>query len=131
MDKRLFEWINPGKNRRVGLAVGCSSMIDEVDVFGEGNVRPNFVGGVEMAKPYGFETVGEAVKSTSDGVDFMMSHGIIPRFQMAPRARLEPLVHSTQQPPIRGWQYAADPEQQKPDPDRAAKHPGKPSAPQQ
>ena len=76
-EKRLFEWINPGKNRRVGWDGWVRSRIDEVDIFGEGNVRPNFVGGVEMAKPYGFKTVAEAVKSTSDGVDFMMSQGII------------------------------------------------------
>jgi hypothetical protein len=47
-------------------------MVDAVDVFGETNVRPNFVSGVEMAKPHGFATVQEAVQSTSDGFDFMM-----------------------------------------------------------
>jgi hypothetical protein len=99
-DKRLFEWINPGKNRRVGWDGWVKSMIDEVDVFGEGNVRPNFVGGVEMAKPYGFETVAEAVKSTSDGVDFMMSHGIIPRFNQWRREPGSNLGSQWEQPPI-------------------------------
>ena len=99
-DKRLFEWINPGKNRRVGWDGWVRSMIDEVDVFGEGNVRPNFVGGVEMAKPYGFETVEEAVKSTSDGVDFMMSHGIIPRFNQWRREPGSNLGSQHEQPPI-------------------------------
>jgi hypothetical protein len=99
-DKRLFEWINPGKNRRVGWDGWVRSMIDEVDVFGEGNVRPNFVGGVEMAKPYGFETVSEAVKSTSDGVDFMMSHGIIPRFNQWRREPGSNLVSQHDQPAI-------------------------------
>jgi hypothetical protein len=99
-DKRLFEWINPGKNRRVGWDGWVKSMIDEVDVFGEGNVRPNFVGGVEMAKPYGFETVGEAVQSTSDGVDFMMRNGIIPRFNQWRREPGSNLVSQHPQPAI-------------------------------
>jgi hypothetical protein len=43
-------------------------------------VIPNFVAGVEMAKPFGFETVGEAVDSTVEGLDYFMSHGVTPRF---------------------------------------------------
>ena len=78
-DRKLFEWINPGKNRRVGWDNWVRGMVDAVDVFGETNVRPNFVSGVEMAKPYGFATVKEAVKSTTEGFDFMMRHGIFPR----------------------------------------------------
>jgi hypothetical protein len=54
-------------------------MLDEVDVFGEGNVTPCFVEGVEMCQPWGFKTVDEAVKSTAEGWDFLMSHGVIPR----------------------------------------------------
>ncbi len=99
-DRRLFEWINPGKDRRVGWDAWVRSLIDEVDVFGEGNVRPNFVGGVEMAKPFGFETVGEAVKSTSAGVDFMMRHGVIPRFNQWRREPGSNLVSQQDQPAI-------------------------------
>jgi hypothetical protein len=49
-------------------------------VFGPGNVIPNFVAGVEMAKPAGFATVDEALASTGAGLDFFMSHGVVPRF---------------------------------------------------
>jgi hypothetical protein len=38
------------------------------------------VAGVEMAKPHGFESVEDAVRSTSEGLDFFMSHGVTPRF---------------------------------------------------
>ena len=41
---------------------------------------PNFVAGVEMAKPYGFETVDEAIASTTEGLDYFMQRGITPRF---------------------------------------------------
>jgi hypothetical protein len=43
-------------------------------------VIPNFVAGVEMAKPFGFTSVEDAIASTSEGLDFFMSHGITPRF---------------------------------------------------
>lgn len=33
-----------------------------------------------MAKPYGFETVDEAIESTAKGLDFFMSQGVTPRF---------------------------------------------------
>ena len=54
-------------------------MVDALNIFGETNVRLNFVSCVEMAKPYGFATVKETVKSTTEGFDFMMRHGIFPR----------------------------------------------------
>jgi hypothetical protein len=58
-DQRLFEWINPGKARRIGHAEWIKRMLDSVNILGEGDVRPNFVGGIEMAKPYGFATIDE------------------------------------------------------------------------
>ncbi len=55
-DRKLFEWINPGKNRRIGYDEWVKRMLDSVDILGEFNVRPNFVGGIEMSKPNGFAT---------------------------------------------------------------------------
>ncbi|HEY3206675.1 MAG TPA: hypothetical protein VGJ58_06965, partial [Gaiellaceae bacterium] len=43
-------------------------------------VIPNFVAGVEMAKPFGFTDIGEAIASTVEGLDYFMSRGIAPRF---------------------------------------------------
>lgn len=99
-DKRLFEWINPGKNRRVGWENWVKWMVDSVDVFGETNVRPNFVCGLELAKPFGFATVKEAVASTSEGIDFMMRHGVFPRFNQWRREPGANLVSQHEQPPI-------------------------------
>ena len=99
-DKRLFEWINPGKTRRVGWDNWVKWMVDSVDVFGTAHVRPNFVCGLEMAKPHGFATVKEAVKSTSEGIDFMMRHGVFPRFNQWRREPGSNLVSQHPQPPI-------------------------------
>ena len=51
-----------------------------VDFWGRGLVQPNFVIGVEMAHPHGFTDVSSAVKSTAEGWNFLMSHGVLPRY---------------------------------------------------
>ena len=78
-DKRMFEIICPGKARQVGWDEWVKRLIDSVDVFGVCNVNPNFVVGVEMAQPWGFKDVDEAVASTTKGFDFLMSNGVVPR----------------------------------------------------
>lgn len=81
-DRRLFKWICPGKNKHIGYDEWIKRTIRAVDFWGPGRVNPNFVLGVEMAKPHGFQDVSPAVKSTSDGWDFLMSHGVLPRFNL-------------------------------------------------
>jgi hypothetical protein len=79
-DKRLFELISPGKQRYVGREEWHRRIFDAAEVFGARYVIPNFVAGVEMAKPFGFETVDEAIASTTEGLTYFMSRGITPRF---------------------------------------------------
>ena len=79
-DKRLFELISPGKQRYVGREEWHRRILDAADVFGSRYVIPNFVAGVEMARPHGFATVDEAIASTTEGLDWFMSRGITPRF---------------------------------------------------
>lgn len=78
-DKRLFEWVCPGKTRNVGYDTWVRLMVEAVEELGQGHVITNMVMGVEMARPYGLATVGEAVKSTSEGFDFLMSRGVFPQ----------------------------------------------------
>ena len=79
-DKRLFSLISPGKERYVGREEWHRRILDAAEVFGPANVIPNFVAGVELARPFGFETIDEAIASTVEGLDFFMSHGVAPRF---------------------------------------------------
>ena len=79
-DKRLFSLISPGKERYVGREEWHRRIFDAAEVFGPRYVIPNFVAGVEMAKPFGFATVDEAIASTTEGLDYFMSRGITPRF---------------------------------------------------
>jgi hypothetical protein len=79
-DKRLFSIISPGKERYVGREEWHRRIFDAAEVFGHRYVIPNFVAGVEMAKPFGFATVDDAIGSTVEGLDYFMSRGITPRF---------------------------------------------------
>ena len=62
-DERLFSIICPGKERYVGREEWHRRILDAAEVFGPRHVIPNFVAGVEMAKPFGFATVDEAIAS--------------------------------------------------------------------
>ncbi|MDO8526065.1 MAG: radical SAM protein [Deltaproteobacteria bacterium] len=79
-DEKLFKNICPGKERYVGQGEWIKRVVDAAEIFGAQHVIPNFVAGIEMSKPHGFQTVNEAVASTTQGFDFFMSKGIVPRF---------------------------------------------------
>jgi hypothetical protein len=79
-DRRLFSIISPGKQRYVGREEWHRRIFDAAEIFGPSHVIPNFVAGVEMAKPFGFRSVDEAIVSTTEGLDHFMSRGITPRF---------------------------------------------------
>jgi len=79
-DERLFNLLCPGKSRQIGHGEWLKRIIDAAEVFGPRNVIPNFVAGIEMARPHGFTCVEDAIRSTSEGLDFFMSQGIVPRF---------------------------------------------------
>jgi len=79
-DKNLFEKYCPGKARYIGRDTWIRRIIESADIFGPSNVIPNFVAGVEMAGKEGFKEVRSAIKSTLEGIDFFMSHGVAPRF---------------------------------------------------
>jgi hypothetical protein len=79
-DKRLFSIISPGKERYVGREEWHRRIFDAAEIFGPRYVIPNFVAGVELAKPFGFATIDEAIASTTEGLDYFMSRGITPRF---------------------------------------------------
>jgi hypothetical protein len=76
-DEKLFKWICPGKAKWLGRDYWIRSALEAVEIFGKGNVQTNFVAGVEMAQPYGFKTVDEALKSNFEACEFFAKHGVI------------------------------------------------------
>lgn len=79
-DSRLFEIICAGKSRHIGRDEWIRRILAAAEVFGPDRVIPNFVAGIEMARPYGFTNPQDAIESTAEGFEFFMSHGILPRF---------------------------------------------------
>ncbi|MGH9534834.1 MAG: radical SAM protein [Terriglobales bacterium] len=79
-DAELFRQICPGKARYVGREEWHRRILQAAEIFGPAYVIPNFVGGIEMAQPYGFRTVEEAIASTAEGLRYFMSQGVAPRF---------------------------------------------------
>jgi hypothetical protein len=79
-DPQLFPKICPGKARYVGRDEWIRRIVDAAEVFEPANVIPNFVAGVEMAQPWGYTEVEDAIRSTAEGLDFFMAKGISPRF---------------------------------------------------
>src|SRR4029079_7018111 len=78
-DARLFSIISPGKQRYVGREEWHRRIFDASEVFGPRSVIPNFVAGVEMAKPFGFTSVDEAIASTTEGLRPLTRPGRTPQ----------------------------------------------------
>jgi len=96
-DKELFKTIAPGKEAYVGYDNWVRGLLDSVEVFGEGRVSPNMVSGVEMAQPWGFDNVKEAVASATEGFEYLMSHGVIPHLDTW---CIEPGTRLADNPPV-------------------------------
>ena len=77
MDKALFQRLCPGKEKWVGYDTWIRRTIDAVDVFGTGNVYTQVVAGAELAKPYGFDSVDDALRSNLEGCEFFAKNGVI------------------------------------------------------
>lgn len=78
--ERLFNAICPGKARVIGFRGWIERVAESAAVFGPENVIPNFVGGVELNSVSGYDSVDEAIANTTEGLDWFMSRGIMPRF---------------------------------------------------
>jgi len=78
--KEMFEWLCPGKKKFFGWDNWIRGVLRSVDFWGEGKVNPSFVLGLDMAQPHGFKDVKSAVKNFASGIDFLMDHGVVPRY---------------------------------------------------
>ncbi len=79
-DKKLFEWICPGKAKYFGRQYWIDSILSAVEIFGRGNVSTQLVAGAELAEPYGFKEMDEALASNLEGVEFFARNGVYTTF---------------------------------------------------
>ncbi|MEI6209281.1 MAG: radical SAM protein [Desulfuromonadales bacterium] len=71
-----FNWICPGKAKYVGYREWKQRLVRAVDIFGRGNVGTGLVGGVELAKPNGFSSEEDALKSTLEEAESLAENGV-------------------------------------------------------
>ncbi len=76
LDRRVFEWVCPGKAERVGYDEWKRRLVDAVGIFGRGNVGTGLVGGVELAKPHGFASEEDALAATLDEAERLAEQGV-------------------------------------------------------
>jgi len=103
-DRELFKLVCPGKERYVGRDEWLRRSIGEIEVFGVGgHVTPRFCAGIEVIKPWGFDTLEEGLQSTREGLEFFMSHGAVPRpvsLRIEQGTALSKLVGFNAYPPV-------------------------------
>lgn len=75
-DEKIWEWVCPGKAKYFGRQYWIECALAAAKVFGRGNVCTQLVGGAEMAQPYGFKTIDEAVASSLEGAQYFAQHGV-------------------------------------------------------
>jgi hypothetical protein len=76
-DKHLFQTLCPGKEKWIGYEEWIRRTLDAVEIFGKGKVCTQVVAGAELARPYGFKTEDEAIKSNFEGCEFFAKNGVI------------------------------------------------------
>ncbi|HBC93117.1 MAG TPA: radical SAM protein [Pelotomaculum sp.] len=76
LNEDLFNWICPGKAEWIGYQEWKKRLLKAVEIFGRGHVSTGIVGGVELAKPRGFTNENDALKSTLDEAEYLISHGV-------------------------------------------------------
>lgn len=76
LGEKMFNWICPGKAKWVGYREWQQRLIRAVDIFGRGNVGTGLVGGVELARPHGFKSEEDALRSTLDEAEYLAENGV-------------------------------------------------------
>lgn len=76
LSEEKFNWICPGKAEWVGYKEWKRRLIAAVDIFGWGNVNTGTVGGVELARPHGFPTEEEALRSNLEEAEDFALNGV-------------------------------------------------------
>ncbi len=76
LNEERFNWICPGKAEWIGYREWKERLFRAVDIFGRGYVNSGIVGGVELAKPHGFETEEDALKATLEEAETLAERGV-------------------------------------------------------
>ncbi len=76
LNERLFGWICPGKARWIGYQEWKRRLVAAVKIFGRGRVNTGIVAGVELARPHGFASEDEALRSVLSEAEGLATEGV-------------------------------------------------------
>lgn len=76
LDEEKFNWICPGKAKKVGYREWKQRIIDAVSIFGRGHVNTGIVGGVDLAAPHGFASEEESLTVVLAEAENLASQGV-------------------------------------------------------
>lgn len=76
LGEEKFNWICPGKAKKIGYREWKHRLVDAVEIFGRGHVNTGIVAGVEMAQPEGYETESDALKHTLAEAEDLAQKGV-------------------------------------------------------
>jgi hypothetical protein len=77
-DEQLFALLCARENQKIAWDEWVRRVLDQVYVYGWNAVLPRFAVGLEMSEPSVFKSSDEALISTSEGIRFLMMHGVVP-----------------------------------------------------
>ena len=76
LNRKIFEWICPGKSLYVGYDKWKDRLYRAVDIFGKGYVNTGIVSGVELASPNGFKSEEEGIRNTLEEAETLFRNGV-------------------------------------------------------
>lgn len=76
LDEEKFNWICPGKAKRVGYREWKRRIVEAVSVFGRGRVNTGIVGGVDLASPHGFASEEASLAAVLEEAEDLAAQGV-------------------------------------------------------
>ncbi|MDR2922210.1 MAG: hypothetical protein LBU85_02565 [Treponema sp.] len=76
LNEEIFNWVCPGKARRIGYKGWRDSLFKAAEIFGPNAVNTGIVSGAEMARPNGFKTEEEALEAYLAESEYFIQHGV-------------------------------------------------------
>jgi len=101
-DPKLFKITCPGKDEHVGRDHWLELLENALNYWSPGKIQSSFVSGVEMSQPEGFKNIEDAIESTTEGFEYMLTRDIVPRFNMWSNVPGS-VYHKRDIPPVTYW----------------------------
>jgi len=76
LNEEIFNWICPGKAKRIGYKGWRDRLFKAAEIFGPNTVNTGIVSGAELVEPNGFKSEEEALEAYLAEAEYFMQHGV-------------------------------------------------------